>query len=719
MRELLLCPRVARSCLTALCWMLGASLLLGSARADAQETVLNDFESGVEPWTVMGPGSATRVSDTASVRRGKGAMAYQYNVAEGSVQVLVRPVAVKSLAQASEFRLSIKTSHLSTLLLSLEEQGGGRWAASMVVSPGEWNDLRIPVDSFMLARGKDDPADPNGRLDLDRVRQMSVVDAQAMLVAGAGNMARMFGIPTGSRRVLMDDLGFVRGGAGADKAGVAAGGVQRIDRLMQPGYGSMAFGVQDLRRLKVQGVDVTELGYRKGSGLVMSWMQPITPGTLSGLEAFRLKVGSTMKTELVFKVEQANGDKFETTIPVAAHDGLQELTVKLQDLKRSDDSGSRNDKVQAAEISQVILVDVGGWFASKGDNRLRLGALSAVLPAGGAPAASRSMGAPEASVAVQAVKTTGWSTWSKRVQPIYSGPYSLVGDPSVIKDGALYRMAYTCYDPKRKGPAMCQATSPDGLDWTDVKVPGPIPGLMVQARPGKWDDAHETPYLYKHGDTYFLYFVGYRDKGGFAKSFPAFLGLATSKDGVNFERQDEPVLKPTPGGYDNEAVFSPSIVEYQGELVMIYTGHCWTNCPNGKGVFLLAATSKDGRQWVKRPKPILDKAQLPSQVKDGAAESEIVRGPDGQYYLFMSWLYGDSVHEIGVARSATPFGPWEINAQPIVKRPEGRGFDDVGPIAPSVLIEGGKVRMWFHGFSKRKSIEIGYAEAPWPLKSAP
>ena len=36
-----------------------------------------------------------------------------------------------------------------------------------------------------------------------------------------------------------------------------------------------------------------------------------------------------------------------------------------------------------------------------------------------------------------------------------------------------------------------------------------------------------------------------------------------------------------------------------------------------------------------------------------------------------------------------------------------------------LLIEDGKVRMWFHGFSKRKSIEIGYAQAPWPLKLPP
>lgn len=45
----------------------------------------------------------------------------------------------------------------------------------------------------------------------------------------------------------------------------------------------------------------------------------------------------------------------------------------------------------------------------------------------------------------------GWSPWTKRTRAIHSGPHALVGDPSVIRDGARLRMAYTCYDTARKG----------------------------------------------------------------------------------------------------------------------------------------------------------------------------------------------------------------------------------------------------------------------------
>jgi beta-xylosidase len=148
---------------------------------------------------------------------------------------------------------------------------------------------------------------------------------------------------------------------------------------------------------------------------------------------------------------------------------------------------------------------------------------------------------------------------------------------------------------------------------------------------------------------------------------------------------------------------------------MLYTAYCFDGCKREKGVYLLAATSTNGRDWVKREKPVISKIDV-KMAKDGAAEAELVKAPDGFYYLFMSLLHGDAGHDIGVARSRSPFGPWEFAPDAIVKRSPGQ-FDDIGPIAPSVLIENDTVRLWYHGFSKRKTIQIGYAEARWPLKA--
>lgn len=316
----------------------------------------------------------------------------------------------------------------------------------------------------------------------------------------------------------------------------------------------------------------------------------------------------------------------------------------------------------------------------------------------------------------QTVTTAGWAAWSKRLAPVFSGPYAAVGDPSVMRVGSELRMTYNCYDIVRQRGAICLARSTDGLSWSDVNTGDTtLPSRLIATRPGQWDDAHESAAMVKFKNEYLLYYVGYLDRGGFFASFPAEVGLATSSDGIHFTRANggKPVLKTSPAGYDNDAISSPSFVVYNNELVMLYSAYCFYNCPKGAGVTLLAATSKDGRTWTKRSTPVLTAADFPG-VKDGIAEVDITQGPDGRYYLFHTRLNGEAGHEIGVAQASSPFGPWTINPEPIVRK-SATGFDNIGPIAPSVVFENGKARMWFHGFATNRTAQIGYAEATLPM----
>lgn len=316
----------------------------------------------------------------------------------------------------------------------------------------------------------------------------------------------------------------------------------------------------------------------------------------------------------------------------------------------------------------------------------------------------------------QTVSTPGWAAWSKRLAPVFSGPYAAVGDPSVMRVGSELRMTYNCYDIVRQRGAICLARSSDGLSWSDVNTGDTtLPSRLIATRPGQWDDAHESAVMVKFKNEYLLYYVGYLDRGGFFASFPAEVGLATSTDGIRFTRANggKPVLKTTPAGHDHDAISSPSFVVYKKELVMLYSAYCFYNCPKGAGVTLMAATSKDGRNWTKRSTPVLSAANFPG-VKDGIAEVDVSQGPDGRYYLFYTRLHGELGHDIGVAQASSPFGPWTINPEPILRK-SASGFDNIGPIAPSVIFENGKARMWFHGFATNRTAQIGYAEATLPL----
>jgi predicted GH43/DUF377 family glycosyl hydrolase len=196
----------------------------------------------------------------------------------------------------------------------------------------------------------------------------------------------------------------------------------------------------------------------------------------------------------------------------------------------------------------------------------------------------------------------------------------------------------------------------------------------------------------------------------------AALALATSTDGVHFERvQNEPILSPTPGWYDNDAIYSEIVFEYEEQYVMIYVGHCYTQCDYGVGTTLLAATSADGRQWEKRPEPVLQ--AMPESVpwtRDGVAEPGIVVEPNGQITLFFTGLR-DADRWIGMARGNSPFGPWEVKPDPVLT-PTPETFDSGGVLAPYVLVENGIARMWYLGVEPVPNGEyyhVGYAVAEW------
>lgn len=317
--------------------------------------------------------------------------------------------------------------------------------------------------------------------------------------------------------------------------------------------------------------------------------------------------------------------------------------------------------------------------------------------------------------------TAGWVTWSQRSGAVFEGHYT-ASDPTLMQERDHLLMITTDLDPESKHTNLVAATSPDGFSWQFAATGAADIGLVLAGRDGQWDQNLETPELVRRGQTWLLYYCGYRDGGVPLNGFPAALGLATSVDGRHFSRfANDPILRPTPGWYDNDAIYSPTIIsDSAGGYIMLYVGHAYTQLDKigGRGgVYLLAATSPDGIAWSKRPDPVISPGGTLAWMRDGAAEPALVKAPDGIYYLFFTGLAGED-RTIGVGRSASPFGPWQIDPVPIVVRTQN-GFAAQKVLAPDVIIASGKARMWFLGSDDSERIRVGYAEAPWPIYTAP
>jgi predicted GH43/DUF377 family glycosyl hydrolase len=299
--------------------------------------------------------------------------------------------------------------------------------------------------------------------------------------------------------------------------------------------------------------------------------------------------------------------------------------------------------------------------------------------------------------------------WSMRPAADYAGRF-VASDPTILVDGDLLRMFYT--DGESDGvtvrPIIAEAVSTDGFTWTPVGGNGDT-GIVLAPHDGARANV-EAATIFKAGDTYILLYSGYADGNLPLGQFPAALYAATSTDGVTFtDASPDPVLAPTQGWYDNDAVFSPTVIATADGYVMIYAGHNYTDgtlTAASFGVWLLGATSPDGLNWTKLDAPVLARDPAIAWMSGGVAEPSLVHGADGNYYLFFTGLAGQE-RAIGLAVAASPFGPWTIAPDPIVTAASA-GLEPGGAVlAPHAELIAGVLRLWFTKIHADGSITIG------------
>jgi len=308
--------------------------------------------------------------------------------------------------------------------------------------------------------------------------------------------------------------------------------------------------------------------------------------------------------------------------------------------------------------------------------------------------------------------------WSISTDGTFAGRM-IAGDPTIIVDNDIYRMFFTdgAYDGDRVRPVIAQAISTDGLNWTQIGVDAATgfldPGSQVNL---------EGACIFKAGDTFILLYSAFGDVGVPLPQFPASLHAATSSDGINFTPIPGPaVLAPSPGWYDNDAVFSPTVIAHDGGFLMLYAGHAYTDASavDGRfGVSLVVATSPDGLSWSKAPTQILQADPSLPWMSDGVAEPSLLLGPDGKYYLFFTGLE-DAERSIGIAVASNPLGPWEIAPEPMLTA-AGAGLGAGGTvIAPHAELVNGVLRVWYTAVTPDGGHSIAYAEADWGGGVAP
>jgi predicted GH43/DUF377 family glycosyl hydrolase len=236
-------------------------------------------------------------------------------------------------------------------------------------------------------------------------------------------------------------------------------------------------------------------------------------------------------------------------------------------------------------------------------------------------------------------------------------------------------------------PSQSSATS---FDWK--------PDASPILSPGSWDSVDVlNPSIVRRGETYYNFYSGFDGKTWHT-------GLATSADGIHWIKQGK-VLSPQPDTWEDSYIAANGSALFdRGELLY------WYQAGPRSATRIGLAQSKDGKQWTKRPAPVLETGPRGSWDERAVADPVILRIGDS---LYMYYLGQDRAHRqrLGVARSADGVLWQKLRSNPVLELGADGAFDENGLGEPAVWQSHGKYWMLYTGRDRKEYRRLGLARS--------
>ena len=149
---------------------------------DGSTLLRQTFETGDPGWLTVGKSATVRIThDSADVKNGSGALAFDYTVGEG-VAIAALPLKDVDTARIDRVRFWMKTDVPTPLAVVLnEKKPGGNYSAVCWSVGNTWQLVELSPSDFHLNQGPNDPVDPDGKLDLDAVENLALLDLSTIV----------------------------------------------------------------------------------------------------------------------------------------------------------------------------------------------------------------------------------------------------------------------------------------------------------------------------------------------------------------------------------------------------------------------------------------------------------------------------------------------------------------------------------------------------------
>jgi hypothetical protein len=359
----------------ALLITLGTALL---AQPAPTAIVTHDFEGTDHGWQSMGAtGRVSLTTAEGTFKTGKSALKFEYLVEAGEMSALMLPIAQAPPKEMKSISFWVKSPAAMALLVVLQERGGGRFQSVVAVPADKWQRVELALSDFTLGKDKDDPADANGKLDIDQLEAVALADLAQMLAGVAEpEMLSMLGLKTGARVFYVDDI---TASTTALPVPAAQPGELVIDAFMRPHIGWFVAGtvkaeVTSDKPLEGKGI---RMEYNLGEGKIAAAMKGLPEGMLAQCDKLLLSLASERPTTVLVQLEEASGGKYNTVVTLEGEKKLRKLTLPFAEFTQADDSKDDNGRLDKGTVKQIIIADLSFMAGGGSANTLWLGAVRA------------------------------------------------------------------------------------------------------------------------------------------------------------------------------------------------------------------------------------------------------------------------------------------------------------------------------------------------------
>lgn len=307
--------------------------------------------------------------------------------------------------------------------------------------------------------------------------------------------------------------------------------------------------------------------------------------------------------------------------------------------------------------------------------------------------------------------TGGWERVGD--QPVLGGPIGTCFDVHVIKEDGVYRMWFS-WRPNRM---MGHTTSRDGVHWDNPQV------IMTPVEDSPWE-AHEVnrPTLVVRDGVYHMWYTG-QIFGSELRSWRSCIGYATSKDGLNWERRENPVLSPEEP-WEGITVMCPHVL-WDNEMQLFRMWYSGGRMHESDAIG--HATSPDGIVWTRDARNPIFTPDKDIYWEMGKVEAcYVMPKKDGWFNMFYLGMDGDLIAYAGLARSRDGITDWERHpSNPVIAGYDG-SWDWLGVCKVSVVEEEDGYKLWYNaanrngeelGLAVHKGFDLGFSEPGRPVEN--